>query len=355
MTFGPVVPSHGPPTAPIMFIGEAPGSEESEKGLPFVGPSGQELRRMCRTVGLDLSSTYRANVFSRQPKDNNLALYGTVDPSPFSRSLGPLTLNPILYVDDSHLGELERLRTEIESVGANIIVALGNTASWMLGLGQGISKLRGSLYPVTFPGASRPYKVLPTFHPSAVLRQWDLRVTAIADLQKAVNESHSPDLRFDNSELWLNPDLNDLVRFDLDYMSQATICAADIETRRGQITHVSFAPSPSVSLCVPFWQKGPVPNYWSTVEAERAAWGFVRKWMEREDLVKVGQNFLFDLQYLSAHCNPRACVEDTMLAHHSLYSELPKGLGYLASIYANYPRWKNLRTFKKEEQLKRDD
>ena len=43
-----------------------------------------------------------------------------------------------------------------------------------------------------------------------------------------------------------------------------------------------------------------------------------------------------------------------MLAHHSLYSELQKGLGFLGSIYTNYPSWKSMRTFKREEQLKRD-
>ena len=64
---------------------------------------------------------------------------------------------------------------------------------------------------------------------------------------------------------------------------------------------------------------------------------------------------MYDLSYLMAYCTPRACTEDTMLAHHSLYSELPKGLGFLGSIYANVPSWKKMRTFQKEEQLKKDD
>ena len=71
--------------------------------------------------------------------------------------------------------------------------------------------------------------------------------------------------------------------------------------------------------------------------------------------MKIFQNGLYDLQYLSMICTPRACSEDTMIAHHSLYTELRKGLGFLGSIYANVPSWKSMRTFKKEEQLKRDD
>jgi DNA polymerase I-like protein with 3'-5' exonuclease and polymerase domains len=204
------------------------------------------------------------------------------------------------------------------------------------------------------PGLCRPVKVLPTYHPAAVLRQWDTRVIAIADLEKAHVESRSPDFSFDNSELWLAPTLQDLLDFDHHHMAHATICAADIETKRGQITCLSFAPTVEVSLVIPFWVEGPNPNYWPDAESEATAWSFVRKWMEREDLTKVFQNGLYDLQYLSRHCNPRACTEDTMLQHHSLYSELRKGLGFLGSVYANTPAWKFMRTWKNEE-LKRDD
>jgi DNA polymerase I-like protein with 3'-5' exonuclease and polymerase domains len=83
---------------------------------------------------------------------------------------------------------------------------------------------------------------------------------------------------------------------------------------------------------------------------------WVRGIIENPRLVKVLQNGLYDIQYFKAEgMNPRAFREDTMIAHHSLYSEQRKGLGFLGSIYANVPSWKHMRTYKQEELTKRDD
>lgn len=361
MSFGPIVPSHGPVPSPIMILAEAPGSEESERGRPLVGPSGWELRKMLNTVGVDLNACRKVNVFSRQPSANNLHLYCASDSAAEFRELGPLASNPSGFMDSSHLHELERLAQEIADCDPHVVVALGNTASWALGLGTGINSLRGSVHLARGPIAEfigRGLKVLPTYHPAAVLRQWSLRTIAIADLEKARVEAQSPTLNFDNTELWLNPTLADLHEFDAAHMQDATTCACDIETKRGQITAVSFSPRPDVSLSIPFWLEGDSPSYWRGERDELEAWWWVRQWLERPDLTKVFQNGLYDLQYLSApplSIRPRACTEDTMLMHHALYSELQKGLGFLGSVYANTPSWKSMRTFRKEEQLKRDE
>ncbi len=351
--FGPVVPSFGPCPARVMLLAEFPHEHENAKLRPLVGPLGQELRRMMRTIGMNLDDCYLANVFSRQPEGNNLALYGATDPAQQFRELGALAHNPLIYMDSAHTRELTRLYTEIAACQPNVVVALGNTATWSLGLGLGISALRGSVHTTSISGLDRPLKVVPTL--LSFLQQWDHRVIVMADLQKAANESLSPDFAFDNSELWIAPTLDDLATFDRDFMAPATVCAADIETRRGQITCISFAPRGDISLVIPFWAEGETPSYWRTAAAEALAWGYVRKWMERPDLTKVFQNGLYDLQYLQSYCRPAACTEDTMLMHHSLYSELNKGLGFLGSVYANVQSWKKMRTFKKEELLKAND
>lgn len=353
--FGPVVPSHGPSPARIVLLAEAPGSEESAQLRPLVGPSGWELKRMLSTIGVDINDCRKINVFSRQPDANNLHLYTSNDPARQYRDLGPMVANPVGFMGAEHVGELDRLHREITHANPNVIVALGNTATWALGLGLGISALRGSVHTTAVHGLSRPVKVLPTFHPAAILRQWDLRVVALADLEKAHVESHSPLFTFDNTHLWINPTLEDLVVFDHEHMERASICAADIETKRGQVTCISFAPSTDHSLVIPFWQEGSNPNYWTNPNAEAQAWSFVRKWMERADLTKVFQNGLYDLSYLMAYCSPRSCSEDSMLLHHSMFSELQKGLGFLGSIYANTPSWKRMRTARREDLLKKDD
>lgn len=340
-----------------MLLAEAPGEHETARGRPLAGPSGYELRRMLNQVGMSLDDCFLANVFSRQPAANNLHLYCHDDPERQYRELGPLAANPLGWMDREHLPELDRLAREIAACDPNIVVALGNTATWALGLGTGINALRGSVHTWRSHHLNRDIKILPTFHPAAVLRQWDLRAIVLADLEKAYVESRTPLLQFDNTELWLNPTLADLREFDAAYMDRATICASDIETKRGQITAISFSPSPDVSLCIPFWQEGAVPNYWPSAADEASAWAYVRKWLERADLVKVFQNGLFDLQYLSGkpyNIRPRSCVEDTMLMSHSLWSEMRKGLGFLGSIYANVPSWKSMRTWTREN-LKRDE
>lgn len=346
--FGPTVPAQGPCPAKVCILSEHPDAHSLISGE-------YELRRMLQTVGINLNDCFRISVFSRQPNGNNLALFGTDDVSKQYRQLGPLTNAPLTYMDTAYCNELERLYAELAVSAPNIVIALGPAATWALGLGTGIKALRGSVHTTTIPGLPRAVKVVPTYPPSIILRQWDLRVVALADLEKAHVESRSSDFKFDNSELWISPTLTDLLDFDNRHMERAHVCAADIETKRGQITCISFAPTTDISLVIPFWQEGPNPNYWLDAPSESSAWAFVRKWMERENLVKVFQNGLYDLAYLRAYCAPKACSEDTMLLHHSLFSELQKGLGFLGSVYANVPSWKKMRTVKREELLKAND
>lgn len=355
--FGPIVGSSGPLTANILILGDMPGDRESERGKPFVGPAGWELRKMLEVVGINLDDTYRCNVFSRQPPSNNLAYYCTEDVSDQARELGPIITSPSQqWLDKRFTHELDRLHSEIASVGPNLILALGNTATWALGLGTGLSSLRGTIHPCKI--ADRTFKCLPTFHPSLILRQYSNRSIAISDLSKAAHEQHFPEIQYDNTELWLNPTLEDLEEFDLLHMAPSSICACDIETRRGQVTCLSFAPNPHYSLAIPFWVEAEGPNYWRTSAEELEAWLWAKRWLERADLIKVFQNGLFDLSYLANppySFRPLNCTADTMLMSHSLWSELPKGLGFLGSVFTNFQSWKGMRHFSQDDQIKRDE
>lgn len=357
MTFGPVVNSSGPTPNRICILAESPGTQESEALTPLVGPSGWELRKMLRTLGADLDSVRKINCFSRQPDGNNIALYGVDRSDPRAcRELGPMTSAPQTYLSIEHVGELQRTLAELNACNANVIIALGNTATWALGLGLGINNLRGTVHVTRV--LDRPTKVVPTYHPAFILRQWSLRSIAIADLQKALNEAHTPSVHFDNTTLWLQPTLGDIQEFDASHMRSARTAACDIETKRGQITCISFSPQPAAhSLCIPFWA-GPndAAPYWPTLAQESEAWRWTRHWLERPDLIKVGQNFMYDLMYIQAMgIRPQGCHADTLIQHHSLWSELPKRLGDIAASHANVPSWKHMRQGKIAEILKRDD
>lgn len=360
-TLGPHVPSTGPLNATTFILAEAPGEAESEKLRPLIGPSGYALRSMLNTIGVNLDDCRKCNVFSRRPPNNNLAAgYGTDVPSARSRALGALGRNPTFWLADEHFPELARLRDEIDAVNPNIIIALGNTACWALGLTGGISDIRGYVYQtqeVAGHPLSRPFKVLPTYHPAMILRQWSHRTIAISDLEKARVEAADPTFTPDSAELWLSPSLEDLATFRARFIQGASHVATDVETKKGQITCVSFAPAPTISLCVPFWIEGASPHYWDSLEDEVAAWRWCAEILEDRAIVKVMQNGLYDTQYFAKHgIKPQNCTEDTMLQHHSLYSELQKGLGFLGSIYASVPSWKKMRAWTREQAaLKKDD
>jgi len=146
--------------------------------------------------------------------------------------------------------------------------------------------------------------------------------------------------------------------------------AVDIETSGGLIDTIGFARSPSEAIVVPFgphrYRRGTgfvvvrpvrdgkeVTNYWS-MEEERIVWKLLKRLME-SGIPIVFQNGTYDLQYiLKMGIRPNICMDDTMLAWHSLYPELPKGLGFLGSILTNEAAWKKLNSLK-ADTVKRDE
>ena len=64
------VPGSGAPDASLVFIGEAPGAKEDEKGVPFVGQAGKLLDQLLESIELDRDDVYIANVIKCRPPDN---------------------------------------------------------------------------------------------------------------------------------------------------------------------------------------------------------------------------------------------------------------------------------------------
>ena len=132
----------GNPQADLMFVGEAPGFHEDQKGEPFVGAAGQLLTKLIeQKLGLKRSDVYIANVLKCRPPGNR-------DPQP---------------------DEVEAckpfLRDQMELIRPRLVVALGNFAAKLLTKSSsGITRLRGKRYPFKY-GA-----LMCTFHPAAALR-----------------------------------------------------------------------------------------------------------------------------------------------------------------------------------------
>lgn len=338
----------GPQSAKIILVGEAWGEQESLTGLPFVGHSGQELTRMLSEAGLDRKACLLTNVFALRPPNNKIeALCGK------KAEIGPgYTLPPLRqgkYFLPEFLPQIERLKQEILAVQPNLVIALGNTACWALLGSAKISQLRGT---VTDSFLCPGIKILPTYHPAAVLRNWAYRTIVVADLMKAKREAEFPGIVRPTRQVLVNPTMAEIKAW-LPIAAAAPLLSCDIETGASQIKCIGFASSRSDALVIPFVDFGKSEgNYWETIEEELEAWSLVQQLLSLP-VPKLFQNGLYDLQYiLKLGLRPVNCLHDTMLLHHSIYPEMNKGLGFLGSLYTNEAAWKLMR---KDEGLKRDE
>ena len=361
----------------IALVGEAWGENEERLKRPFVGTSGLELIKMLGEAGLmDLTFTdkllmkrywnardptclaeiwdahpelFLTNVFNLKPRPTNDISNLCGSKAQGIPSLRPL--QPGKYVDNKYAGELERLRRDIAAFKGNLIICLGSTATWALTGSTGISKIRGTILK-----SESGRKVLPVFHPAAILREWNLRHVTILDLKKGAREAAFPEIKRPARCIWIEPNLEQMEVFYDNFIRRATELSVDIETASTQISCIGFAPSSRISLVVPFIDhRRPDGSYWATREHELAAWAFVRRCLAHPSR-KIFQNGLFDISILYTYYGIETvnCAEDTMLLHHALLPESQKGLGFLGSVYTNEPAWKLLRS-KEMETLKRDE
>lgn len=145
----------GDPGAELMFVGEAPGRDEDQQGVPFVGRAGQLLTKIIEAIDLRREDVYIANVIKcRPPKNRN--------PEPDEIE----TCQPYLF-------------GQIDAIQPKVIVALGAFAvKTLLQSDESISKLRGRTF--DYRGA----KLIPTFHPAYLLRSPDKKADVWEDMKK---------------------------------------------------------------------------------------------------------------------------------------------------------------------------
>jgi uracil-DNA glycosylase len=396
-----------------VLVGEAYGRHEAQFQHALVGPSGRELTlemgiaalapymkvlcRRCKTNTefidgfcrhcreriwpneFDLMEHWKllrsdlkiavTNVFNTQPPNNDLGNFFGYEAQTEMPGWKASRKTGGSHLLAEHFHHLKRLWNELEELDPNLIVCLGNAACWAV-LGQTkITALRGT---VTFSERLKK-KVLPTFHPAAVLRQTPMRVSVIADLQKASREIEFPEIV--RPKRWITipaPNESGLIEIQEWLARNAFSYSNDIETIRNQISVIGFSLSNSDALAIPFrdakMDKGKIVdvgkiaasigfpdngiNYWPTSELEVKAWSLAKAGVE-SNKGKIYQNGVFDISYfLQMGIIPRNVKDDTMLWHHSEYLELPKSLGFLGSIYANDIPWKQM---SRSESLKRDE
>ena len=163
------VPGQGDRQSPLMFIGEGPGQVEDEEGLAFVGPAGQLLTRMLAAVSLPRDRVYICNIVKCRPPNNRV-------PEP-----------------DEAAACMLHLRMQVALIRPKVIVLLGSTAAKnTLGEEIRITRDRGKWF------ERKGVWMMPTYHPSALLRDQSKKREAWEDMQS---------LRDKLIELNLYPDL----------------------------------------------------------------------------------------------------------------------------------------------------
>ncbi len=157
----------GDPSAELMFIGEAPGEDEDLQGEPFVGRAGQLLTRIIEAMQLRRDQVYIANILKCRPPQNR-------DPEPDEVAC----CEPFLH-------------RQIAAIQPLVIVALGRwAAQTLLRTETPISRLRGRFF--EFRGAW----LLPTFHPSYLLRNPAAKKEVWEDMKKVMERLRSLGSRY---------------------------------------------------------------------------------------------------------------------------------------------------------------
>lgn len=350
----------------IVFIGEAYGKDEAQCCSPFVGTAGQELARMLHAAGFscaNLPYKYTSkwkmidywtqcpvtllNVFDERPADNEVELFYasqsaqvSIDKSLPYRKFG--SSHKYVLLEKAH--HVHALHEKLRELKPNLIVPLGNTALWALGKPASISKQRGNVALSDFG------KILPTYHPAAVLRNWSLRHITIADFFKARRESRSPDINIPMRRIAIPESISDLHSWWGEHSPSCSLLAVDIETiRKQQISEVGFAVSPTEALWVPIVTEQRTGNkrhykaHWSR-EDEAKVWRFIKQVCE-SPVPKIGQNLKYDLFWLREKMGIciRNYAEDTMVKSHCWNPEMQKSLGFLASLFLDSVSWKSIR------------
>jgi len=345
--YNPCIKAIGPLNAKIVLIGEAPGEQEERTGVPFIGPSGQALDRMLESAGLQRRDLYLTNLLFTRPPGNKFDEFLTPKSHlPVGYRLSSVRQGRYLHPD--LLPELDRLFREIQTVQPNLIITAGGPATWALLGNSRITQLRGAIH-------RTPYgKCLPILHPATVLYDWSNRPIIISDLMKAKVECEFPEIRRPQRWITIDPVISDLESF-VGVAMEASILSVDIETKRGHITCIGFSCGSTEALVVPFYDSRKASRcYWENINEELEARALCNRLLS-SPVPKLFQNGLYDIQYLLREgYRLRNCSHDTMILHHAMYPELPKGLGFLGSIYTNEAAWKLMRA-RGEEELKRDD
>jgi len=319
----------------LLIVSEHPSLNEGSK--PFTNGFWRYFKAQMRRVGIDPDEVEWANCIN-QPA---ASFFSFTQKEKRGSLSGLPALAPRAYLRAEYETELLSLYSHIRNTKPNLVLAVGDLPFMALTHESKLMFARGRI--TTSIAAAGEVKVLPCWHPRAVMADIKQEPVLFADLAKAKREMGFSEVRRPQRYLHLRPTLEDLEEFWQEFIEPSSHLSIDIETKGAVITCVGIAPTPDRAIVIPFFdEEKPTGNYWSTPREENIAWRFVARALAAEGKKSFGQNFSYDVQYLWRQMGIPSTnwTDDTMLMHHAMQPEMPKGLGFLASIYTDELAWK---------------
>lgn len=321
------VPGEGQIGAPIMVIGDAPGKDEDIQGRPFVGSAGNMLNVFLKRAGIDRAAeVYTTHVIKRMP--------GLKRDITTQEAQIEISTNTAM------------LHKEIRAVKPRIIVPMGNAALRALGIKWNIGACRGFIMYSAFG------KIIPSYHPAFVFKQYKEKVTCLKDWQKIGRQRKSSSMPIFSETFETEPTIDDVERFvflaeNKIKSGQKVSIALDLETYyydgsplNNPIKLVGLAMNQTHALVIPFIEQDET-LYWKKEDEELRAWLAIGNLLENPQIEIVAHNALFDILVLMNHgFDVKAQIYDTLIAQALVYFPSKHDLGYVASIYTDFPPWK---------------
>jgi uracil-DNA glycosylase family 4 len=314
----------GPIGAKIMFVGEASGEHEDNCGRPFEGFAGKTLTGLMSQANINRNEVLITNVFKTRPPGNRVSWF--------------FLDKECTMVKPEFRDDIEQLKQDIQFHKPNIVVALGNTALYALYGEKIISKFRGYILNSTLvPGQ----KLIATYHPQNINWEWKNHFPMILDLKKALRNSDTPDIPVDNRILKYDVSADEFINYCEKFVEDGCDISLDVETLQPgtHVTILGLAPSPDFAVSITLID-GRMPTLSYT--KEKQVWNAVGQVTKNCPMIM--QNGSYDAGVL-LHNNGvyvRDLKFDTLIAAHICFPEMPRDLGFIASIVLDVPPWKHL-------------
>jgi uracil-DNA glycosylase family 4 len=317
-----IVGGDGPVSADIAIVGESPGANEVQQGIPFSGRSGGVLfSALAKQCGLRRHDFYLTNLIKRP-----VAMQADLDESRFK--VQKPEFEAWRYLLEEELKAMPNLK---------YVVVLGNHALLALCGFDHVSKWRGSVLDGEFAGKKLKFIVM--VNPAAVLYEPRFQPIFQLDCAKLNKVLKGQFVEYKVNHL-INPTFREAFEW-LDKMErEKKPVGFDIEVTSGETACVGFANDPHEGMCINFRTED---AHQFSPDEEARLYRKIQRVLAHPDVQLVAQNGNFDSYWLwfKDRIRVKPIWFDTMLGHHTLYPLFPHDLGFITSQYTNHPYYKD--------------